>query len=69
MTLDTLTELAKVVGLPAALLVFMWMNRNPAPKDQGDPAKQIIERLDSIDARQERTEGKVDILLDRTPRK
>ena len=69
MTPETLLEIGKVIGLPGAILLYMWMNRNPAPKDQGDPAKQLLERLDSIDARQERTEGKIDILLDRTPRK
>lgn len=62
-------ELAKVVGLPAAVLLYMWMNRTPAPKDQGDPERKVHERLDAIEARQERTESKVDILLDRTPRK
>ncbi len=65
-------ELAKVVGLPAAVLLYMWMNRAPATKDPGDPAKQVLAKLDEIARNQDITDNrvialdtKVEVLLDR----
>jgi hypothetical protein len=65
MTPETLLELGKVVTMPAAILVYMWMNRNPAPKDQGDPAKQMLAKLDAMEDRIIALDTKVEVLLDR----
>jgi hypothetical protein len=65
MTPDTLLELAKVIGLPAAFLAFMWMNRNPGPKDQGDPAKQLLAKLDAMEDRIIDLQAEIKVLLDR----
>lgn len=58
-------ELAKVVGLPAAVLLYMWMNRAPATKDPGDPAKQVLAKLDAMEDRVIDLQAKVEVLLDR----
>ena len=58
-------ELAKVVGLPAAVLLYMWMNRAPAVKDPGDPAKQLLGKLDAMEDRIIELQAKVEVLLDR----
>jgi hypothetical protein len=65
MTPETLLEIGKVVGLPSAILVYMWMNRNPAPKDQGDPAKQLLAKLDAMEDRIIDLQAEVKVLLDR----
>lgn len=58
-------ELAKVVGLPAAVLLYMYMNRSPATKDPGDPAKQVLAKLDAMEDRIIDLQAKVEVLLDR----
>ncbi len=72
MTPDALIEIAKVAGVPTAILLYMWINRNPAPKSEEDPAKQILAKLEDIETMKEtlhRLESIAGILLDRTPRK
>ena len=58
-------ELGKVAGLPAAILLYMWMNRAPATKDPGDPAKQVLAKLDAMEDRIIALDTKVEVLLDR----
>ena len=72
MTPETLLEVGKVIGLPGAILLYMWMNRNPVPKDQGDPAKQLLAKLDVIHSQNNAMEDRiidlqaeVKVLLDR----
>jgi len=65
MTPETLLEIAKVVGLPSAILVYMYINRNPAPKDQGDPAKQLLAKLDAMEDRIIDLQSEIKVLLDR----
>jgi hypothetical protein len=65
MTPEALLEIGKVIGLPAAILLYMWMNRNPAPKDQGDPAKQLLAKLDAMEDRIIDLQAEVKVLLDR----
>ena len=65
MTPDTLLEIGKVIGLPGAILLYMWMNRNPTQKDQGDPAKQLLAKLDAMEDRVIDLQAKVEVLLDR----
>lgn len=65
MTPETLLEVGKVIGLPGAILLYMWMNRNPAPKDQGDPAKQLLAKLDAMEDRIIDLQAEVKVLLDR----
>jgi hypothetical protein len=43
----------------------MWMNRTPAPKDQGDPAKQLLAKLDAIEDRIIDVQAEIKVLLDR----
>jgi hypothetical protein len=65
MTPEALLEIAKVVGLPSAILVYMYINRNPAPKDQGDPAKQLLAKLDAMEDRLIDVQSEIKVLLDR----
>jgi hypothetical protein len=65
MTPEALLELAKVLGIPGAILLYMWMNRAPAPKDQGDPAKQLLSKLDAIEDRIIDVQAEIKVLLDR----
>ncbi len=65
MTPETLLEIAKVVGLPSAILVYMYINRNPTPKDQGDPAKQLLAKLDAMEDRLIDVQSEIKVLLDR----
>jgi hypothetical protein len=65
MTPETLLEVGKVIGLPGAILLYMYMNRNPAPKDQGDPAKQLLAKLDAMEDRIIDLQAEVKVLLDR----
>jgi hypothetical protein len=65
MTPEALLEIGKVIGLPAAILLYMWMNRNPAPKDQGDPAKQLLAKLDAMEDRIIDLQAEMKVLLDR----
>ena len=77
---EAIAELAKTFGLPAAILLFMWINRNPLAKtDKPDPAKQIADDLHDIKASVGRIEadikasvGKIEadmkVLLDRKSR-
>ena len=65
MTPDALLEIAKVAGVPGAILIYMWMNRNPAPKEQGDPAKQLLAKLDAMEDRIIAVDTKIEVLLDR----
>ena len=65
MTPETLLEIGKVIGLPGAILLYMYMNRNPAPKDQGDPAKQLLAKLDAMEDRIIDLQAEVKVLLDR----
>ncbi len=58
-------ELAKVAGLPTAILVYMWINRSPATKDQGDPAKQVLAKLDAMEDRIIDLQSEMKVLLDR----
>jgi hypothetical protein len=60
-----IVELAKVVGLPAAVLLYMWMNRAPATKDPGDPAKQVLAKLDAMEDRIIDLQAEIKVLLDR----
>lgn len=65
MTPETLLEIGKVIGLPGAILLYMYMNRNPAPKSEGDPAKQLLAKLDAMEDRIIELQAKVEVLLDR----
>lgn len=65
MTPETLLEIAKVVGLPSAILVYMYINRNPATKDQGDPARQLLQKLDAMEDRIIDLQAEMRVLLDR----
>lgn len=65
MTPETLLEIAKVVGLPSAILVYMYINRNPATKDQDDPAKQLLAKLDAMEDRIIDLQAEMRVLLDR----
>lgn len=63
MTPETLFEIGKVTGLPAAILIYMWMNRNP--KEQNDPAKQLLAKLDAMEDRIIEVQSKIEVLIDR----
>lgn len=63
MTPETLFEIGKVTGLPAAILIYMWMNRNP--KEQNDPAKQLLAKLDAMEDRIIDLQSEMKVLLDR----
>lgn len=65
MTPEALLEIAKVVGLPSAILVYMYINRNPAQKDQDDPAKQLLAKLDAMEDRIIDLQAEMRVLLDR----
>lgn len=67
MTPETLLELAKVIGAPAAILLYIWFNRTPASKPLPPPAG--AEDIEAIRDAMHRLESKVDILLDRGSRK
>ena len=74
MTFDAFVELAKVIGIPAALLAYIIINRTPAPKEP--PANNAAQAIDALRdeiaedrAAMHRLESKVDILLDRGSRK
>ena len=75
MTPETLLELAKVIGAPAAILLYIWFNRSPASKEP-PPANNLAQAVEALrdeiaegrDA-MHRLESKVDILLDRGSRK
>lgn len=63
MTPETLAEIAKTAGLPAAILVYMWINRSPTPKEKReDPAERILQELRDL-------RSDIHVLLDRTTRK
>lgn len=63
MTPETLAEIAKTAGIPAAILLYMWINRAPTPKEKReDPAERILQEL--LDLRSD-----IHVLLDRTTRK
>lgn len=65
MTPEALLEIAKVVGLPSAILVYMYINRNPTQKDQGDPARQLLQKLDAMEDRIIDLQAEMRVLLDR----
>ena len=66
---EAIAELAKTFGLPAAILLFMWINRNPLAKtDKPDPAKQISDDLHDIKMRVIEMEGHLKVLVDRKSR-
>lgn len=65
MTPEHLAEIAKTIGVPAAILLFMWLNRNPAPKQDGDPAKQLLAKLEAIEDRLIDVQAEIKVLLDR----
>lgn len=66
MTPEHIAEIAKTIGVPAAILLFMWLNRNPAPKAQdSDPAKQLLAKLEAIEDRVIDLQAEVKVLLDR----
>lgn len=63
MTPETLAEIAKTAGLPAAILLYMWINRAPTPKEKReDPAERILQELRDL-------RSDIHVLLDRTTRK
>ncbi len=69
MTPETLAEIAKTAGLPAAILLYMWINRAPTPKEKrDDPATRILAKLDSIEDRILDNHADLQILKDRKPR-
>lgn len=63
MTPEALLEIGKVAGVPSAILLYMWINRNP--RDQGDPAKQLLQKLDAMEDRIIELQAKIEVLLDR----
>lgn len=63
MTPELFGEIVKVGGLPAAILIYMWMNRNP--KEQADPAKQLLAKLDAMEDRIIDLQSEIKVLLDR----
>ena len=65
MTPEHLAEIAKTIGVPAAILLFMWLNRSPAPKTDGDPAKQLLAKLEIIEDRLIDVQAEIKVLLDR----
>lgn len=63
MTPETLAEIAKTAGIPAAILLYMWINRAPTPKEKReDPAERILQELSDL-------RSDIHVLLDRTTRK
>ena len=63
MTPETLAEIAKAAGIPAAILLYMWINRAPTPKEKtDDPAQKILQELRDL-------RSDIHVLLDRTQRK
>ena len=69
MTPETLAEIAKTAGLPAAILLYMWINRAPTPKEKhDDPATRILAKLESIEDRILDNHADLQILKDRKPR-
>ncbi len=63
MTPETLAEIAKTAGIPAAILLYMWINRAPTPKEKReDPAERILQELRDL-------RSDIHVLLDRTTRK
>ena len=67
MTPETLLELAKVIGAPAAILLYIWFNRSPASISWPPPTS--AEDIEALRDAMHRLESKVDILLDRGSRK
>ena len=62
MTPDILAEVAKTIGPSAAILLYMWVNRAPSPKEKADdPAKEIVALLRKL-------ETNIEIILDRMER-
>lgn len=63
MTPETLAEIAKTAGIPAAILLYMWINRAPTPKEKReDPVERILQELRDL-------RSDIHVLLDRTTRK
>jgi len=63
LTPETLAEIAKTAGIPAAILLYMWINRAPTPKEKReDPAERILQELRDL-------RSDIHVLLDRTTRK
>jgi len=63
LTPETLAEIAKTAGIPAMILLYMWINRAPTPKEKhDDPAERILQELRDL-------RSDIHVLLDRTTRK
>lgn len=62
MTPEILAEVAKTIGPSAAILLYMWVNRVPSPKEKAeDPTKEIVALLQKL-------ETNIEIILDRMER-
>lgn len=69
MTPEHIMEIAKTIGPSAAILLYMWINRAPVPKEAGgDPAKQVLDLLRELQERQIDMYADLQILKDRRPR-
>ncbi len=50
MTFEAFMELAKVVGIPAALLAYIIINRTPAPKETPPQPSAVVDALKELSA-------------------
>ena len=60
-----LTDAASVLGAPAAVLLFMWLNREKGKSPGPEP---IIQKLDVLIAKSEQIATDIAILKDRSDR-
>lgn len=56
MTPEAIQELATTFGVPGAVLIYMWINRGKREEPAENPVKQVVSRLDDINARLIRVE-------------
>lgn len=69
MTPELFGQITTAIGGPGAVLFLWWYLNRQQPTKQADPAKSAAEDIEAIKEVMQRLEGKIDILLDRTPRK
>lgn len=56
MTPETLQQLATTFGVPGALLIYMIMSGRKRDEPSESPVKEVVSRLDDINARLIRVE-------------
>lgn len=69
MTPELFGQITTAIGGPGAVLFLWWYLNRQHPAKSSDPAKSAAEDIEAIKEVMQRLEGKIDILLDRTPRK